>query len=1091
MPMANRKELCCLCWPHSAPRVREHAFQAQTPARCSNEPTVVSRRPQISFSTASIILHPLLHNTLHRDRQNGMHRLINHHQNHNQYRRNPAPALCLDDCSLANSPPPHSQCHRESRSLLVTVTTSTSRIPLALRLVKGHERVQPATIQPLPHHPHQLQHPQSSHLFDSHARNPDPHSGESGALKPLGSATIIFAAPALRLGDEIIVSIALHLDTIKVAELNRSSSSSDSAAIWSEIREPLCGMLAALAVVPRRAGMPTPLTSDIWSSLRGLSMSTPDAPSSDEPSTTTESADSPDGDAANPNTQPDHVLLASLFATSQTSIETIPRQPTPKSMVYELRPYQEQALYWMLQKETQTIGGDEEDTLAAAMHPLFFELPLPSSPTASWFVNPFDGAIKLKFPPVDSHARGGILADEMGLGKTIEISALIHANPPPASTSTSSRVYPATLVVCPMSLLSQWSSELVASSQDKSIQVFEYYGPNRTLPSLFSTTSSSTRSRSRSQPNTSDKLTVIVTTYGVVMSEFNNASVGGSRPLFDCEFHRIVLDEAHSIRNTSASTTRACWALRASLRWALTGTPIVNKLDDMYSLLAYLKYAPWSQQTFWRHHVTGPLDAERAAADGMSALKGGKGKAKAGAGVSSAAQEAAAAAAAARAVETVQNLMQQLVLRRTKETKINGESILVLPKKEVAVEVLEFTPEERDIYRALEKHTRTKFSHFVKAGTVLSNYTHILALISSLRQCCNHPSLLFRSATSDPDPLHASEDGQEDFHTLLTRFLDGTASSSSSDSNSFGQSVINSLASGNENMPSRSAGNKDAPAASECPLCLDLVAEPTILKCFHVFCRECLLESLACMTRRGDPQSCPMCRIPVADSDVFSVLKSDACDAEDDPSSSSSAGAAKLKVVPTSARGHHIPSTKLRAILAKIRALPGGTKAVVFSQFRGMLDLIGAALSSHGILYARLDGSQAQAKREVELKSFRTDPQVRCLIASLKACNVGLNLTAANVAILVDPWWNAAVEQQAIDRVHRIGQTKEVKVTRFVVKESVEERMVLIQEHKLALISRVTREGRDGKEQGNAREERVKELRMLFGMDELSVESGR
>jgi len=98
-----------------------------------------------------------------------------------------------------------------------------------------------------------------------------------------------------------------------------------------------------------------------------------------------------------------------------------------------------------------------------------------------------------------------------------------------------------------------------------------------------------------------------------------------------------------------------------------------------------------------------------------------------------------------------------------------------------------------------------------------------------------------------------------------------------------------------------------------------------------------------------------------------------------------------------------------------------------------------------------LDGSLAQKKRAEILEEFKTDPTIHVFLISLKAGGVGLNLVVANHAFLVDPWWNPAVEEQAVERVHRIGQKKPVQVVRFICKETVEERIVELHNYKKEL----------------------------------------
>ena len=120
-----------------------------------------------------------------------------------------------------------------------------------------------------------------------------------------------------------------------------------------------------------------------------------------------------------------------------------------------------------------------------------------------------------------------------------------------------------------------------------------------------------------------------------------------------------------------------------------------------------------------------------------------------------------------------------------------------------------------------------------------------------------------------------------------------------------------------------------------------------------------------------------------------------------------------------------------------MRRLKPGDKAVVFSQFLGMLDLIEHQLKEEMITYVRMEGSTTHKERTRIVEKFQKDPTVQIFIVSLKTAGVGLNLVAANKVFLVDPWWNPGVEEQAIERVHRIGQKREVKIIRLVMDQSI------------------------------------------------------
>ncbi len=144
-------------------------------------------------------------------------------------------------------------------------------------------------------------------------------------------------------------------------------------------------------------------------------------------------------------------------------------------------------------------------------------------------------------------------------------------------------------------------------------------------------------------------------------------------------------------------------------------------------------------------------------------------------------------------------------------------------------------------------------------------------------------------------------------------------------------------------------------------------------------------------------------------------------------------------------------SVKLEELGREISENIGDHKALVFSQFLGMLALIKEKMKELGIDYAYFDGSTSAIDREKAIQRFQTDDNCRVFLISLKAGGVGLNLTAADYVYIVDPWWNPAVEQQAIDRTHRIGQTKNIFAYRMICKDTVEDKILKLQERKRAL----------------------------------------
>ena len=144
-------------------------------------------------------------------------------------------------------------------------------------------------------------------------------------------------------------------------------------------------------------------------------------------------------------------------------------------------------------------------------------------------------------------------------------------------------------------------------------------------------------------------------------------------------------------------------------------------------------------------------------------------------------------------------------------------------------------------------------------------------------------------------------------------------------------------------------------------------------------------------------------------------------------------------------------SIKLDELSREIVENIGDHKALVFSQFLGMLALIRERLDHLGVKYEYFDGSTSAPDREKAIQSFQNDESKRVFLISLKAGGVGLNLTAADYVYIVDPWWNPAVEQQAIDRTHRIGQDKNIFAYRMICVDTIEDKIIQLQEKKRAL----------------------------------------
>ena len=168
-------------------------------------------------------------------------------------------------------------------------------------------------------------------------------------------------------------------------------------------------------------------------------------------------------------------------------------------------------------------------------------------------------------------------------------------------------------------------------------------------------------------------------------------------------------------------------------------------------------------------------------------------------------------------------------------------------------------------------------------------------------------------------------------------------------------------------------------------------------------------------------------------------------------------------------------SVKLEELLNELEENTGDHKVLVFSQFTGMLQLIADALKKDAVPFLYLDASTKAEHRQGLVQQFQTTDDAKIFLISLKAGGVGLTLTAADYVYLVDPWWNPAAEQQAIDRTHRIGQQQKVFAYKMICRDTVEEKILALQEKKQSLVKDII-----GEEAGFVKSLSAEDVAYLF-----------
>lgn len=742
--------------------------------------------------------------------------------------------------------------------------------------------------------------------------------------------------------------------------------------------------------------------------------------------------------------------------------------------------------------------------------------------------------------------KGGLLADDMGLGKTLQSISLILTNPKPEDKHPG--VVRTTLVVAPLALIRQWEAELKDKIIDSHrLKVLVHHGPQRTK-------------------NYEDlrRYDVVITTYQILVSEHNHTNANVNTGCFGLHWYRVILDEAHTIKNRQAKATKACYELRSVYRWCLSGTPMQNNLDELQSLVKFLRIEPYDNLREWKEHFEVPM-------------KKGRGEV---------------------AIQRLHSLLRCFMKRRTKDilkeagaldtgskesedgTKSATSSFKVTERKVMNV-ATEFTPAERRFYDRLEKRTDKSLEQMMR-GKV--NYASALVLLLRLRQACNHPKLVEGKLEKDRDALaddtRAKKNGGSDIDALadllggldvqtkhceicgfeldsenrqpnsdkckacyddleyfkhhedgdlkspkkrtkkkkpkakktkskakITKVVEETVKTEtfqrrprnrraivdSDDEDEEGDWIVSGDEQGSLRL-GKAGGTDDENADGDGDTIHtedsedDETQDGSRLSSFVVDDEndtkpedlqraldesdsdsdsEDEFESISVLQRkqiakRKSQAASASASNDSGDEDENSGSESGnaASGSEDDDDDSDVVGSVSESEFDSESdddRGRHektphvLASAKIRELVSLLRKEAHEHKFIVFSQFTSMLDVVEPFLRKEGLRFARYDGGMRNDAREAALDALRKDRRTRVLLCSLRCGALGLNLTAASRVVILEPFWNPFVEEQAIDRVHRLTQTVDVVVYRLTVAQTVEARILDLQDRKRLL----------------------------------------
>ncbi|PMD33599.1 hypothetical protein L207DRAFT_142233 [Hyaloscypha variabilis F] len=666
------------------------------------------------------------------------------------------------------------------------------------------------------------------------------------------------------------------------------------------------------------------------------------------------------------------VIDASNLMALLQDIPHLEETDGPSTLATKLHRHQKQALTFMLERERGwCFDGPRKDIWEKSLH----------NSGSVVYTNTITGKRQTYPPPAFS---GGLLGDQMGLGKTLSIIALILSNKAklsrkrPRFSHNVTKEVKTTLIVAPMSLLDTWGKQLNMHVKPDALLWKKFHGSKR--PTL----------------STIKQCDIILTTFQTLSQEskLHQEHQFATETLFSLHWHRVVLDEAHIIQNRSTFLAKAVCALDAKHRWAISGTPIQNKLTDLASIFEFLRVHPFSDLATFKSEISDPW--HRGEPDGILRLK---------------------------------NLVCMVALCRP-------QTVLNLPPRKNEVKLLEFSSAERDMYNAAKSKTVEVFKDQLTGQVESVTYLNCLKWLNRLRSICNHG--VIQTSKSSGAFVNHDETGRGDWNASAAQ-----------------QALQNMITSGLALCFGCSTNLEIGTYTSESALS-KYASKHRLSQCLFLVCGKCISEQAKDTYSCGHSPSCP----------TFDI------------SADSNKPAQRSKRVEIKMNPDERP-TKLRALLKSLIKSQWGEKSVVFSYWTTTLDLIESMLKSEAITFTRIDGEMSGSQRTEAIEKFQKDGNIQVILVSITSGGTGLDLTAASRAYLMEPQWNPMIEEQAICRIYRMGQKRPVKIIRYRIRDSFEEKVVLLQDQKRDLAKLTFSNGKLSEEDISA--SRLNFLRVALG----------
>lgn len=305
-----------------------------------------------------------------------------------------------------------------------------------------------------------------------------------------------------------------------------------------------------------------------------------------------------------------------------------------------------------------------------------------------------------------------------------------------------------------------------------------------------------------------------------------------------------MLDEAHYIKGRTIQTARAVYYLESDSRWCVSGTPIQNKLDDLFSLLHFLRIEPWSDYIWWNNYINKPFEKKDPIV-----------------------------------FEIIQHILKPILLRRTKNSKNReGKPIVILPPKDSQICYIQMSAVEKSLYDDVHFKSRRELDDLLSKGALMSNYIHFFAILTKLRQICDHPFLLLsKSDYTDKNLLEQSlikflqkrkkkeESRKEDDYPEI--YLDENNEVVVREEK---EKVVEKVEEIEIDVKTGSYFNEivskiKSDTLGPCTICLSDLEDAVITVCLHIACRLCMARSLELTGH------CHLCRKPLKNEDLMTL----------------------------------------------------------------------------------------------------------------------------------------------------------------------------------------------------------------------------